>query len=152
MNLLKYILILTLTVFITACTSNTIYKKPKDLIAKDQMVDLLVDMYLANAAKNVKTKKSERKINYMPLVYEKYGIDSTRFQKSNIYYMSLIDEHEAIYKKVDARLRKMLDTIEASIKTIDSLKKVERKSKKKLPNKNKFNKEKILKTIAEEQK
>ncbi|HIP48846.1 MAG TPA: DUF4296 domain-containing protein [Lutibacter sp.] len=152
MNLSKYILILTLTVFITACTSNTIYKKPKDLIAKDQMVDLLVDMYLANAAKNVKTKKLERKINYMPLVYEKYGIDSTRFQTSNLYYMSLIDDYEAIYKRVDAQLRKMLDTTEASLKTIDSLKKVERKSKKKLPNKNKFNKEKILKTIAEEQK
>ena len=107
MNFSKHIVVLVLTVFITACTSNTIYKKPKDLIPKEQMVDLLVDMYLANAAKNVKTKKLEKKINYMPLVYEKYGIDSVRFQSSNLYYMSLIDDHEAIYKKVDARLKKM---------------------------------------------
>ncbi len=106
----------------TACTSNTIYKKPADLIPKKQMVNLLTDMYLANAATNVKTKKLERNLDYMPLVYEKYGIDSLRFQTSNIYYMSHIDDYEAIYKKVDARLQKMLDTTEAAQKLKDSLK------------------------------
>jgi len=106
----------------TACTSNTIYKKPADLIPQKQMVNLLTDMYLANAATNVKTKKLERNIDYMPLVYEKYGIDSLRFQTSNIYYMSRIDDYEAIYKKVELRLKKMLDTTETAQKVKDSLK------------------------------
>ena len=115
------------------------------------MVDLLVDMYLANAAKNVKTKKLEKNINYMPLVYEKYGIDSTRFHNSSLYYMSLIDDHEAIYKRVNARLKEMQDTTEASLKIIDSLKKVERKNIKKPLSKDRINKEKKLKTIVKEQ-
>ncbi len=115
------IIILLTSVFVFACTSNTIYKKPADLIPKKQMVNLLTDMYLANAATNVKTKKLERNLDYMPLVYEKYGIDSLRFQTSNVYYMSRIDDYEAIYKKVEARLQYMLDTTHAAKKLKDSL-------------------------------
>ncbi len=117
------LLILIFTFLLLAsCTSNTIYKKPDDLIPQKQMVNLLTDMYLANAATHVKTIKLERNLDYMPLVYEKYGIDSLCFQASNIYYMSRIDDYEVIYKKVDARLQKMLDTTEAAQKLKDSLK------------------------------
>jgi len=70
-----------------SCSSNTIYKEPKDLIPKDTMVSLLTDMMIATSAKNKKNKKLQRKINYMPLVYDTYKIDSVRFQKSNVYYM-----------------------------------------------------------------
>ena len=109
-------------ILLASCTSNTIYKKPDDLIPQKQMVDLLTDMYLANAATNVKTIKLERNLDYMPLVYEKYSIDSLRFQTSNVYYMSRIDDYEAIYKKVESRLKKMLDTTETAQKLKDSLK------------------------------
>ena len=149
MNFFKYVLYILIVVFITACTSNTIYKKPKDLIPKEQMVNLLTDMYLANAAKNIKTKALERDVNFMPLVYEKYGIDSTRFQRSNRYYMSRIDDYEAIHKKVETRLKKMRDTTEASLKIKDSLRKIERK--KKLPSKKTIIKEQIAKPIAKDQ-
>jgi len=121
------LLLAFLLLLISACTSNTIYKKPKDLIPKKQMVNLLTDMYLANSATNVKTKKLQRNIDYMPLVYEKYGIDSLRFQTSNVYYMSKIDDYEAIYKKVDARLQYMLDTTQAAQKLKDSLKLLKKK-------------------------
>lgn len=149
MKLLKNIVFLLLAIFITACTSNTIYKKPDDLISKKEMVNLLTDMYLANAAKNSKTKALERDINFMPLVYEKYGIDSTRFQRSNRYYMSRIDDYEAIHKKVETRLKKMRDTTEASLKIKDSLRKIERK--KKLPSKKTIIEEQKAKPIAKDQ-
>ena len=121
------IIALLLGVFILACTSNTIYKKPKDLISKNQMADLLTDMYLATAAKNIKTKNLQRNLDYMPLVYEKYGIDSLRFQTSNLYYMSRIDDYQAIYKKVKTRLQKMLDTTQAAKDLKDSLKNKQKK-------------------------
>lgn len=129
-----FIFIITI-VFLGACTSNTIYKKPEDLIPKNQMVDLLTDMYLANASTNIKTKKLERNLNFMPLLYEKYGVDSLRFQNSNRYYMSRIDDYEAIYKKVEINLKYILDTTETSKKAKDSLlligeKKLELKSEK----------------------
>ncbi len=139
---------------ISACTSNTIYKKPDDLIPKKQMVNLLVDMYLANAASGIKNKNLEKKINYMPLIYEKYGIDSLRFQRSNTYYISRADLYESIYKKVETRLKKMLDTTLASQKIQDSLRIAKLKTAKKTVTKElkNFPKDKKPKSLIREQK
>ena len=105
-----------------ACTSNTIIKKPDHLISKNQMVDLLTDMLIASGAENIKNSNLERNVNYFPLVFEKYGIDSTRFKESNYYYTSRIDEYEQILQKVDARLKAMKKEIDDDIKLKDSLK------------------------------
>ena len=40
----------------------------------------------------------------MSLVFAKYGIDSTQFATSNIYYTSNINEYEEIYEEVQRRL------------------------------------------------
>lgn len=105
-----------------ACTSNTIIKKPDDLIPKNQMVDLLTDMLIATGAENIKNIELERNVNYFPLVFEKYGIDSTRFKESNHYYTSQIDDYEKILKKVDERLKAMKEKLDNEIKLQDSLK------------------------------
>ena len=83
-----------------SCTSNTIYKKPDDLITNDSMVLLLSDLYLATASKMYKNKLKERNIDYTFLVYEKYRVDTARFRRSNFYYTTKIDEYEKIYKRV----------------------------------------------------
>ena len=115
------ITIILILIFIISCTSNTIYKKPDSLIPKDQMVDLMVDMQLALAAKTVKNKDGKRKIEYMHLVYEKYGIDSTRFSESNYYYTTNIDDYNKILKKVKNRLDKMKKSYEKEQIIKDSL-------------------------------
>ena len=137
---MRLLIIILVFIVLGACTSNTIYKKPDDLIPEEQMVDLLTDMYLATAAKNIKTKNLERNLDYLPLIYKEYGIDSLRFQKSNLYYMSRIDDYETIYKKVNARLQKMLDTTQKAQKIKDSLK-LSKKKKQKLKKEKKFAKE-----------
>ncbi len=104
-----------------ACTSNTIIKKPDDLISKNQMVDLLTDMLIAAGAENIKNIDLERNVNYYPLVFEKYGIDSTRFKESNYYYTSQIDDYEKILKKVNERLKAIKDKLDFEIKLQDSL-------------------------------
>ena len=91
---------------VLSCTSNTIYKKPEDLISEDSMVVLLRDLYLATSAKNFKNKNLQRKFSYIPLVYEKHKIDSNRFQRSNLYYTSKIDLYEPMLKKVLVSLEK----------------------------------------------
>ncbi|MDD3723069.1 MAG: DUF4296 domain-containing protein [Lutibacter sp.] len=105
-----------------ACTSNTIIKKPNHLISKNQMVDLLTDMLIASGAENIKNIDLERNVNYFPLVFEKYGIDSTRFKESNYYYTSKIDDYEKILKKVDQRLKAIKEKLDNEIKLQDSLK------------------------------
>ena len=94
--------------FLVSCTSNTIYKKPDNLIPKDSMISLLTDMYIASSAKNQKNKFLKREKNYMFLVYEKYRIDSTRFDASNIYYTSMVDEYTEILNKV----KKNIDSLD----------------------------------------
>lgn len=96
----KISVISVLFLIIVGCTSKTIYSKPNDLIPKDSMSLLLKDLFLANAAKNIKNVRLQRRINYHPLVYEKFKIDSSRFETSNFYYISRIDDYEDILEKV----------------------------------------------------
>lgn len=126
---------------LVSCTSNTIYKKPENLIPKDSMVSLLTDMYIASSAKNQKNKFLQREKNYVVLVYEKYKIDSTRFDLSNAYYTSKVDEYTDILKRVKSNIDS-LDVLyreEQSVK--DSLKRT--KGKVKL-NKDSLYKKKLL--------
>ena len=86
------------------------------------MIDILTDMYIANAAYNVKNINEERQINYVGLVYEKYGVDSTVFSNSNLYYMSKIDEYEKMHKEVLERITNMRKEKEIEVKKADSIK------------------------------
>ncbi|MDO9038190.1 MAG: DUF4296 domain-containing protein [Lutibacter sp.] len=118
----KISFILLLSVFFMACTSNTIIKKPDNLIPKNQMEDLITDMLIAAGAENIKNINLERNVNYFPLIFEKYGIDSTRFKESNYYYTSQIDDYEKILRKVDERLKALKEKLDNEIKLQDSLK------------------------------
>lgn len=108
-------------VFLASCTGNTIYKKPKNLIPKDTMFLLLTDMYIASSAKYNMNKNNERDVNYMPLIYEKYKIDSLRFQISNNYYTSKMEEYEEVLKMVKKELDTQKFIVEKQIKLKDSI-------------------------------
>jgi hypothetical protein len=106
-----------------SCTSNTILEKPKDLIPKDSMSFLIEEMMIASSSEFIKNKFQEREVNYMTLVYERFKIDSVRFQKSNLYYMSKIDEYQKILEKATQSLETK-KTMYASQKTrLDSIRK-----------------------------
>ena len=124
----KFFIIVILSVFLGACTSNTIIKKPKNLIPKEQMVDLLTDIFLANGGDNIKNINLERNVNYFPLVFEKHQIDTIRFKESNYYYTSRIDDYDEILGNVDKRLKALKQQCDAEIKIIDSLDRVKRDS------------------------
>ena len=103
MNRFIYIFFISFLIF--SCTSNTILKKPDNLIPEDQMVDLLTDLFLAVNAETTKNLKLERNVNYFPLIFEKYNIDSTQFKESNFYYTSRVDDYDVILMKVEERLK-----------------------------------------------
>ncbi len=95
---------LSLLFLLLSCESKVKYDKPEDLISKEQMIDLLYDIHLANGTGGVKNKALENNLNYMSLVFEKYKIDSIRFAESNLYYISNINEYEDIFEEVEKRL------------------------------------------------
>ena len=137
-----YILIGLLLV---SCTSNTIYKKPENLISKDSMVLLLTDMYIASSAKNQKNKFLEREDNYMFLVYEKYKIDTTRFDISNVYYTSQVDEYTEILKKVKRNIDSLATFYKEKKKEQDSI-----KGKDKILKDSVLNDKRVFKEVPEE--
>ncbi|WP_343328311.1 DUF4296 domain-containing protein [Polaribacter staleyi] len=125
MKKLSYLLVV---LFLASCTSNTIFKKPEDLIPRDTMTLLIQDMMIASSAKFVKNNNDQKKINYMAFVYDKYKIDSLRFQNSNFYYTSKIDLYEEMLQDVQNNLDQKkefyskIQTVKDSIRK-DSIKK-----------------------------
>ncbi len=121
----KYIVLLFVSVFFTFCTSNTILKEPKNLISKDQMVEVLSDMLLANGGSSIKNLNLERSVNYYPLVFEKHQIDSARFSESNHFYISRIDDYNDILAKVNEQLTLKKENLQLIIEVQDSIKRVQ---------------------------
>ena len=104
-----------------SCKSNTIYDEPLDLIPKDSMMMLLKDLYLATAAKSIKNSRQQKKVSYTTLVYNKYNIDSLRFNSSNLYYTSKIDVYEPMLNEITALLKKEQEFFTEAKKIKDSL-------------------------------
>lgn len=104
-----------------SCTSNTIYEKPKDLIPKDTMVSLMTDLYLASSSRNLKNINLQKGINYIPLVYAKYDIDSLRLKRSNFYYTSKVDEYQKLLEEVKLNLEQKRSLFSRQKKVRDSI-------------------------------
>lgn len=90
-----------------ACNTNNVEKpkKPKNLIKKDMMAEILYDMALFTAMKGVNKRVVENN-GIVPdeFIYTKYEIDSLQFALSNEYYSYDIDAYEEIYNKVKTKL------------------------------------------------
>ncbi|AUC85849.1 DUF4296 domain-containing protein [Polaribacter sp. ALD11] len=120
---MKKISCLFIFILVASCTSNTIFEKPKDLIPRDTMSLLLQEMMIASSAKFVKNKNEQKNINYMPFVYERFNIDSTRFESSNYYYMSKIDLYHEILEDAKTNLESRNDVFKEMQSRIDSIRK-----------------------------
>ena len=131
MKYFKFFVILCVLVGI-GCNSNKIEKpkKPKNLIKKEEMVNILYDMAILTASKGVNKRVLENN-GIMPesFVFDKYGIDSVQFTLSNEYYTYNLDTYEEIYNKVKERLTE-------EKKVLDSLNNIEAEERKKLREQN----------------
>lgn len=95
---LPYIMI---ALFMVSCYEIEKPKKPKNLISKEEMVNILLDLKLlvSTTGQNVKVLDSNN-VDVERFVYNKYNIDSTQFALSSDYYAHNIEDYEAIYEKV----------------------------------------------------
>lgn len=119
---MKYIKIHIIIYFLLiSCTSNTILKKPDDLIPPDKMEDLLIDMFIASGAKKTINVSGKQGVNYYPYVFQKHKIDSAQFRRSSYYYTSKIDAYDDILKRVEKRLKYIKDSVSNSLHIRDSL-------------------------------
>ncbi len=113
---MKHSLILFLFVFsFFGCQNVDQPEKPKNLIPKDKMVDILMETYLANAARSVDNKSIITKgIKLDSMIYRNFGIDSLQFVKSNDFYAADVNTYMTIVKEVETRLdvmQKRMDSL-----------------------------------------
>src|SRR5690606_17996206 len=97
--MMKYFSFILILAFI-GCQDVKAPEKPKELIGKNKMVDILTEAYLANAARSVDNKSIIAKgIVIDTLVYKNFGVDSLQFAKSNAYYAADINTYIEIFQK-----------------------------------------------------
>ena len=108
--------------WVFAC-GNQLMEAPKNLISEDKMTDILYDIALLNAIDNSHPQVlKEKRIEVMAFVFKKYGIDSTQFVESDLYYASVPVRYENIYEAVEDRLERDRDSISQLIKTNNTVK------------------------------
>jgi hypothetical protein len=140
---MKNVFITILTISLFACSEKVI-EKPENLIPKDQMTEIYYDLAIINAAKKTNPSRLENyQFETMSFIYNKYGIDSIQFVKSDIYYASIPMEYEGMYKMIEARLEDEKSVFDsAKKKKSDSLRKVANEQRENLLKQGKKTKEK----------
>ncbi len=96
-------LLLGLIVLFFGCNSSSV-EKPKNLIDKDKMIDILYDISLLEAIKSQNINGGITVKMENDYIYKKYKIDSIQFAKSNKYYASDLEEYKKIFEKVKEKL------------------------------------------------
>ena len=104
MNRVCAIVLAGLIMLFIACKPGT----PSQYIQPDEMEDILVDYYMAQAmAQQANTSQGEREYNtamYIEAVLKKHGVTKAEFDSSLVYYYTRADRFDAICKRVSERL------------------------------------------------
>ncbi len=140
---LKSILVLLLTVSYTSCQDVKKPEIPTDLISQDIMVDILTDVYISNASRNVNNKLIiKRNLQLDSIIYNKYNVDSLQFVVSNTYYSSDLRTYGNLLTQVQnvlVLLKKEKDSIYKIVFKLDSIKNIKIRAQKLIADKQKIN-------------
>lgn len=102
--------------FLVSCQTIEKKEKPQNLIPKDKMVEVLIDVHLFNAAKSVnRLPLQQTGMTPHQFIYEKHDIDSLTYEQSNAYYGADLDTYEAIHAKVKAQLEQRKTVVDTTI-------------------------------------
>lgn len=111
---MKNIILLLVVLLLFSCNENPV-KKPSNLLDKDQMENVLFDIYILQAANSFAPNDlSKNNIKNNEFIFKKYNIDSTTLAQNQLYYASDIKAYEKITNKILARieiLQKETDTL-----------------------------------------
>lgn len=126
-NLIRCIVLLGF-VFCTGCQNVDEIEKPKHLLTKSEMKDLVYDMVLLDAAVSVdKNKLKKLDVEVLEFLSKKYDIDSTDLKQNITYYNLRFNESVEIYEHAKDSIETLKNTYDSISKAIDSLKKLAKK-------------------------
>ncbi|MBG6060264.1 hypothetical protein IWX83_000027 [Flavobacterium sp. CG_9.1] len=118
----KITTVIVMLILLVSCKEEVI-QKPDQLVEKDVMVNVMVDLSILEAIKYQNPASLDTfKINPRDFIYKKYKIDSLQFAKSNVYYASDYEDYKLMFEQIVQRL-------DAKKKSADSLVNLEKKKK-----------------------
>ena len=92
-------------------------EQPENLIAKNEMMDILYDLSLLNVIKYQNTATLQQyKGTELEYIFKKYKIDSTQFVQSNSYYASDYKNYKEMFDQVKARVETKKTLLDSLIK------------------------------------
>jgi hypothetical protein len=99
---MKNLLLVIIPFLLLACSSGK--DKPDDVLSKDKMVNVLLDIHLAEARVSQARLPLDSSLNYYIFleneIFQKHQIDSATYKKSMDYYTLHIRELDEIYESV----------------------------------------------------
>lgn len=96
------LLFIAISLVTSGCKDATI-EKPKNLIERDKMVDIIYDLAIIEASRT-QSYNSQAYPKSIVFLKNKYKVDSLTFAKSTQYYASDLKEYKKIYDEVKQRL------------------------------------------------
>lgn len=114
--------IIVLLIILAGCQNVKYPEKPKNLLSKEKMVQMLADAYIGNASRSKSYNNRILRTNGVHLdsiLYKKHQVDSLTFVKSNAYYASNL----VIYTEIMTEVEKLLLTKKVSVDSILKLQK-----------------------------
>jgi hypothetical protein len=117
---LKYLLLALILVQLMGCQDVVRPEPPQQMIPESQMVDILVEAYIGNAARSNNNRVLRMGgVQLDSILYAKYGIDSLQFAQNTAYYSAQIDPYMRILEGVEKELSKIKKSLD-SIALIDA--------------------------------
>lgn len=101
-------IILAFLIYMFASCDNAVIKKPDHLIKEKQMINMLIDLHIAEATYNRmrydSIVKKSSSANFYYSVLEKYHTPDSVFEKSFVFYASNPRNFEKMYREVMNKL------------------------------------------------
>lgn len=133
----RVIVLISMALMLTACYKYNAPKKPKNLIPKDKMANILIDLRLIQSVSGINKKVLDsHHVKPAQYVYKKHDVDSLQFALSNDYYAFHIADYDEIYTimkdsigVLKQKYKDLIDEEAKAKKKADSIKNVEKKLK-----------------------
>jgi hypothetical protein len=112
--MIKKIAIIFLSAFLFGCTDTEEVKIPDNIISKDKMAKVFVDMHLLEATLNLNAGNPAKKEELNIDVFKKHGITKEKFEESYKFYTQNPSALSEVYDIVLNELSKLQAEVGAS--------------------------------------
>jgi hypothetical protein len=109
--------VLVIIVFLLlSCDTNSSITKPDVFLSSEKMENILYDLTLLKAIKTSYNDQEGKALFNDAYIFRKYNIDSKILAQNQLYYAQSPKESMVIYKRIEQRLKKAKDSINALLR------------------------------------